>query len=210
VIEPTSDDHQQDLIDHLRTQNRKYRELIQNLSSVVEIIRSRLGDLQPPTSCIQAFEDFDGDREIPIITPSPPSAAKRILRRVFRQSRKANPAEIRPLVPRPGWKCLAVDEPRIRIGFTLFGMTAGVVEKAVDEVERRQVRTRDFTPVFVTDCPNLKPFRIRGYVVEYIPASITSRALKKPDRRRYLTKRIEFISSKWGLERIVDLRHAHQ
>ena len=130
----------------------------------------------------------------------------RAIRSVFRRAKSEASGDLRPLTPNPGWKCLAVNTPQIRIGFTLFGMTAEKVEETVREIEHRQVRIRDFTPVFITDSPDLEPFRIRGYVVEYLPASITSNHGR--DQRRYLRDRIELITAKWDLGKIVDLGHA--
>jgi hypothetical protein len=210
VTTPKIGDGQQETISRLRAQNRRYRELIQNLSSVVEIVRQQLHDLQPSSAEHRAFERIDGEEGPLFLTLTPPSRVKNKLHQLLRPSRHADASELKPLVPNPGWKCLAVDQPRIRIGFTLFGMTEEAVEDAVREVEHRQLRSRDFTPVFVTDCPDLGPFRARGYVAEYIPASITSAGRSSRDKRRYLKNRIDLITAKWGLGKVFDLGSSHQ
>jgi hypothetical protein len=89
-------------------------------------------------------------------------------------------------------------------------MTPGNVEEAVEAIEKRQVRSRDFTPVFVTDSPDLAPFRDRGYVVEYIPPSITSDGKENRAQRQYLRARFELIEAKWGLGNLVDLGFSPQ
>lgn len=202
---PSLDDRHREEIDRLRVQNRRYRELIQNLSSVVEILRHRLESLQPSSPEHHAFEQIDGDKGPPPVVRRHASGVARVLRTVFGPTQQNSHDDLNPLTPKPGWKCLAVDQPQIRIGFTLLGMTPEAVEEAVQEVERRQIRNRDFTPVFVTDSSDLGPFRARGYVVEYLPASVTSGARLSRNDRRYLRDRIELITAKWGLGKVVDL-----
>jgi hypothetical protein len=207
VTTPKTDEGQKETISRLQVQNRRYRELIQNLSSVVQIVRQQLQDLQPSSAEHRAFEKIDGEAEPRVLPRTPSSGVKNTMHRLFRPSHHDATSELKPLAPNPGWKCLAIDQPRIRIGFTVFGMTAEAVEDVVDEVEQRQVRNRDFTPVFVTDCSDLGPFRVRGYVVEYIPRSITTRAQSRRAERRYLEERIKFIEAKWSLGKVVDLGH---
>jgi len=105
----------------------------------------------------------------------------------------------------PGWRCLAAERPRFRIGFKLFGANDHDAERAVELVERRQIRSRDFAPVFVTDLADLEPFRRRGYVVEFLPKTVTRAAGGSPDVERYLKRRLELIKAKWGLRDLVDL-----
>jgi hypothetical protein len=206
VTTPSSDDPKEEKISRLSAENRRYRELIQNLSSAVEILRHRHQSLHPPAPEILAFEKIDEEETAPDVCHTRGSRAARAMRRVFKRAKGDTSGDLRPLTPNPGWKCLAVDTPQIRIGFTLFGMTAGAIEEAVKEVETRQVRSRDFTPVFITDSPDLEPFRVRGYVVEYLPASVTSG--RSRDERRYLRDRIDLITAKWCLGKVVHLGHA--
>jgi GT2 family glycosyltransferase len=84
-------------------------------------------------------------------------------------------------------------------------MTDDAIDEAVEVVEKRQVSSRDFTPVFLTDGTNLAPFRSRGYVVEYIPASITSPTSENRTLIQYLRARLELIKDKWGLCKLVHL-----
>jgi hypothetical protein len=210
VTDTHPDDRQRDKTDHLRAQNRRYRELIQNLSSVVEILRHRLEGVQPKPRELRAFEKIDGETKPPVIARTRASGVASVLRRVLHRAAPDTASHLNPLIPNPGWKCLAIGQPQIRIGFTLFGMTPEAVEEAVGEVEHRQVRSRDFTPVFVTDSSDLGPFRGRGYVVEYIPESITSRSQRSREERQHLRARVEFFKSKWGLGKVVDLGPSHQ
>ena len=78
-----------------------------------------------------------------------------------------------------------------RLGKALDG-----IEDAVRVVEQRQVRSRDFTPVFVVDTPVFAPFRRRGYVVEYISNETSPKVVRR---------RFDFIVAKWGLGKTVDL-----
>jgi len=210
MTDTSLDDRLREEISHLRAQNRRYRELIQNLSSMVEILSKRLEGVQLNPSELRAFETFGGDSGPPASPlKNSPGPARALLRKI-QISRRGTPVDTKPLVPNPGWKCLVVDQPQIRIGFTLFGMTAEAVERAVGEVEHRQVRSRDFTPVFVTDTSDLRSFRARGYVVEYIPASIISSAKERRTDGRYLNARFELIKEKWGLGEIVDLGRSNR
>lgn len=199
-----------EVIAMLRAQNRRYRELIQNLSSTNDVLRARLREAQPRPPELRAFENFgQGQGPSAELAIGSPGKKETI------QSTGQNPAhesrvELKSLVPVPGWKCLAVDQPQIRIGFLLFGMTPENIEEAVEAVEQRQVRSRDFSPVFVTDSPDLAPFRDRGYVVEYVPTSIPSTGKRNRAHRSNLEARLEFIEAKWGLGNLVDLGRGPQ
>jgi|GEM_PF-4828373 len=200
-----SDKRLRDEIALLRAQNRRYRELIQNLSSTTDILRARLNDAQLKSPELRASETFGrGPGPTADLTTGSPGK-KGSLHPTGQNPQHETRVDLKPLVPTPGWKCLAVDRPQIRIGFTLFGMTPGDVEEAIEAIEQRQVRSRDFTPVFVTDSSDLAPFRDRGYVVEYVPASITSRAKANRAERLYLDERLELIKEKWGVRELVDL-----
>jgi hypothetical protein len=194
----------------LRAQNRRYRELIQSLSSTTEVLRAHLKDTQPKPPELRAFERF-GQRQRPtaeLATGSP--GKKESIHPTGQNPEQETKEGLKSLVPTPGWKCLAVDQPQIRIGFLLFGMTPESVEEAVEAVEQRQVRSRDFSPVFVTDNPDLAPFRDRGYVVEYVPLSITSNRKKNRAHRHDLQGRLELIEAKWDLDNLVDLGRSPQ
>jgi len=204
------DSRLKDVIAMLRAQNRRYRELIQNLSSTNDVLRASLKEAQPRPPELRAFETFgQGHGSTAELATGSPGNKKTI------QSTGQNPehesrAELKSLVPVPGWKCLAVDQPQIRIGFLLFGMTPENTQEGVEAVEQRQVRSRDFTPVFVTDNPDLAPFRNRGYVVEYVSSLITSSGKKNRAHQDYLEARLELIRAKWGLGSLVDLGSSPQ
>lgn len=199
-----------DMFAMLRAQNRRYRELIQNLSSTNEILRTRLKEAQQRPPEIRAFETF-GKGWQPTAEPATGSPGKKeSIHPPDQNPQHETRVELKSLVPTPGWKCLAVDQLQIRIGFLLFEMTRENVEEAVDAVEQQQVRSRDFTPVFVTDIPDLAPFRERGYVVEYVPPSITSKGKKNQAHHHDLQTRLEFIEEKWDLDNLVDLGRGPQ
>jgi len=91
------------------------------------------------------------------------------------------------------------------MGFLLFGMDGPGMEETVSKVEERQLRERDFIPVFVTDNGDFGVFRSRGYVFEYIPPSIANASSNQRTKRRILKDRLEFITAKWDLRDIIDL-----
>jgi len=194
-----------DMIAMLRAQNRRYRELIQNLSSTNEILRTRLKETQQRPPVLRAFETFGKGRKSSAEPATGSPGTKESIHQPGQNPQHQTKVELESLVPTPGWKCLAVDQPQIRIGFLLFGMTPENIQEAVEAVEQRQVRSRDFTPVFVTDIPDLAPFRARGYVVEFVPPSITSKGKKSRAHRHDLQARLELIEEKWGLDNLVDL-----
>lgn len=177
----------------VRSHNRRYREVIQNLSSRQMVLQARLAATFPGLPVVTAFESF-GRLETTTVDEGcdwvlPPAKSGTGGSVDVDRTHEA----LKPLTPQPGWKCLAVDRPQLRIGFTLFGMTERGVEEAVDLVEQRQVRSRDFVPVFFTDRAHLGPFRSRGYVVEYVHTAGA------------LGQRLDFLTTKWGLHKRVDL-----
>jgi hypothetical protein len=180
-------------IRRLRAHNRRYRELVQNLASRLAILEERWSAASSGAPLVTVFETF-GRLEA---APAADGMEAPLQNTVPAQAGSNDPAkaeeELNPLVPNPGWKCLAVDRPQLRIGFTLFGMTNSEVEQAIEVIEQRQLRSRDFVPVFVTEQLDLAPFRSRGYVVE-LALDETSRA-----------RRLEFLANKWGLHKLVDL-----
>jgi hypothetical protein len=91
------------------------------------------------------------------------------------------------------------------MGFGILGLDPDGVEEAISKVEERQLRERDFIPVFVTDSSDFSVFRSRGYVFEYIPPSIASATSHQRTKRRLLKDRLELIKAKWNLHDIVDL-----
>lgn len=177
----------------IRSHNRRYREVIQNLFSRQMVLQARLSATFPDLSVATAFESF-GRLETATVEEGCDGPLPRATFSTGDSIDVVTAAEeLKPLTPHPGWKCLAVDRPQLRIGFTLFGMTEREVEEAVEVIEQRQVRSRDFVPVFFTDRAHLGPFRSRGYVVEYVHTAGA------------LGQRLDFLSTKWGLHKRVDL-----
>jgi hypothetical protein len=175
----------------LRRENLRFRELIELLSSQAEIIRNRLSPGGADTSSRHLFESF-----APVSAPE--------LRPVRKALIKAKNLPT-PLNPPPGWKCLTVDRKAVRLGFTLFGMTREAVEAAVAKIEQRQLHTRDFAPLFVTDSPVFDIFRSRGWVVEYVPPQIAQATDPRSPEYAYLDRRLELIKAKWNLSSFVDM-----
>jgi hypothetical protein len=112
---------------------------------------------------------------------------------------------ITPLDPSPGLRSLTSHRAPIRIGFQVFGLRGAGIGEVVSKVEERQLRERDFIPVFVTDNCDFGVFRSRGYVFEYIPPSIANASSNQRTKRRILKDRLELIKAKWGLRDIIDL-----
>ena len=175
----------------LRRENLRFRELIELLSSQAEILRNRLSPDGADTSSRRLFESF---------APVRPQE----LGPVRKARIKAKDLPI-PLDPPPGWKCLTVDRKAVRLGFTLFGMTREAIEDAVAKVEQRQLRTRDFAPLFVTDSLVFDVFRRRGWVVEYIPPPIARATDPRSPEYAYLEGRLELIKAKWHLSSFVEM-----
>lgn len=178
-------------IRELRRENLRFRELIELLSSQVEILRNRLSPSGADTSSRRLFESF-----APVPAPQLGPVKK------ARIKTKSRPT---PLNPPPGWKCLTIDRKAVRLGFTLFGMTREAIEEAVAKVEQRQLRTRDFAPLFVTDSLVFDVFRRRGWVVEYIPPAIAQATDPRSPEYAYFERRLEFIKAKWNLSSFVDM-----
>jgi hypothetical protein len=84
-------------------------------------------------------------------------------------------------------------------------VTREAIEEAAAKVEQRQLRTRDFAPLFVTDSPVFDVFRRRGWVVEYIPPPIAQTNDPRSPKYAYLERRLELIKAKWNLSSFVDM-----
>lgn len=107
-----------------------------------------------------------------------------------------------PLRPSPGWENLSLaDKPCKVIGYLAFGFGPAELERIVDMVSREQRRLQNFVPLFITDSLQFDLFRVRGYVVEHIPAG---------DPLNYgaglgiaLRRRMQTIVQKWGVGAVV-------
>jgi len=189
----------------LMAQNNRLREVIEALASRSQLQR-RKSSQQSSTIRIDAFEEF-ATRPTPRLKMSRTgfggSSAQTVL-----QDNTWFPAlrcGFRPLEPSPGWRCLSAQDAPIRLGFNLIGMDAAQVGTAVENVEQRQLRDRDFIPVFITDMTDFEVFRFRGYVFEYVPASVSRAPKNRHAERRYLKQRLDLITAKWNLRDIIDL-----
>jgi hypothetical protein len=189
----------------LRVQNARLREVVELLASRLAVVDSRNRSAERPIE-LRVFEEF-----AEVAAPRPrslPSSSRRVSN--FQPVRDndffpAFPSPIQALDPSPGWRCLSENEAPLRIGFTLFGLKPDEVEERVATVESRQLRDRDFLPLFITDVESFDSFRSRGYTFEYIPRTITASPRSMRSERRYLEARLELIRSKWRLRDLVDL-----
>ena len=194
------------LEDALR-ENRRFRERIENLASQNHHLRDRIKEAGQSPPEISAFEEIG--------SPMRPGEESVLEPRQRQTSRKPEwqlaswfpvfEDGIAPLDPSPGLRCLTAVRVPIRIGFQLFGLDSDRVEEAVSKVETRQLRERDFIPIFVTDNSDFSVFRSRGYVFEHIPSSIANAKKDQRSKRRILKQRLEFIKAKWDLRDIIDL-----
>ncbi len=107
-----------------------------------------------------------------------------------------------PLRPSPGWENLSLaDKPCKVIGYLAFGFQRGELERIVEMVSREQRRLQNFVPLFITDSLHFDLFRVRGYVVEHIPA-------RDPLNHGAglgiaLRRRMQTILHKWGVNTVV-------
>jgi hypothetical protein len=193
-------------IHRLRRENLRFREVIELLSSQTNLLRKRTEPADRKAAELTAFESFiEDDAQRPFAPNGALGPARGFSFPAAAPWFPAFEEGLSHLNPAPGWRSLTLHDTPIRIGFKLFGMNSEEVERVVSQVESRQLRDRDFIPVFVTDQEEFEPFRARGYVFEYIPSSVTNSPPSRRSERRYLRKRLELITSKWGLRELVDL-----
>jgi len=196
----------QRLEDALR-ENRRFRERIEVLASQNYHLRERSKEsgVFPPE--VTAFEEIESALRPAGEAIPEPKPSKRDQTWNFHAMSWLPVFEggVRPLDPSPGMRCLTAPRAPIRIGFCLFGSNLEHIEEAVAKVEERQLRDRDFIPIFVTDNGDFREFRSRGYVFEYIPASIANSSKKQRSKRRVLKDRLDLIRAKWNLRDIIDL-----
>lgn len=106
------------------------------------------------------------------------------------------------LRPSPGWENLTLaDKPCKVIAYLAFGFERTELERIVEMVSREQRRGQDFVPLFITDSLHFDLFRVRGYVVEHIPAKDPlnyGSGLAVAQRRR-----MQMILQKWGVGAVV-------
>ena len=188
-------------------ENRRFRERIELLASQNHHLRERIREKvgSPPEAV--AFEEIESPHRSPN-APIPEPEPGEVNVDIHRLSESWFPAfkgGIKPLDPSPGLRTFTVFRAPIRIGFQLFGLDAAYIQNAVAKVEERQLRDRDFIPVFITDNRDFSAFRSRGYVFEHIPPSIANASSSQRTQRRILKDRLELIKAKWNLRDIIDL-----
>lgn len=113
------------------------------------------------------------------------------------------PLPDQPLMPPPGLGCYTLGQVDCAVvGVCVLGLRGADLEHAVAAVAEEQRRGMDFKPVFLTDGTDFSPMFQRGFVVEYIPDQALPRdALGLPPARH------AFLTRKWGISRLIDLRH---
>jgi len=189
----------------LMAQNNRLREVVEGLAGRAQIQRKDSSH-QSSARRIEAFEEFaspTAPRLKSSTTTFGGSSPQTVI--VDNSWFPAFKRGFRPLEPSPGWRCLAAQDAPIRLGFILLGMDAAQVRAAVENIEQRQVRDRDFIPVFITDMTDFEVFRFRGYVFEYLPPSVSRAPKNLRSERRYRKRRLELIKAKWNLRDIIEL-----
>lgn len=107
-----------------------------------------------------------------------------------------------PLRPSPGWENLSLaDKPCKVIAYLAFGFERAELERIVEMVSREQRRLQNFVPLFITDSLQFDLFRLRGYVVEHIPAGDPLNY--GPGLGLALRRRMQTIVEKWGVGAVV-------
>lgn len=75
------------------------------------------------------------------------------------------------------------------------GLGDGAAEDLAQDVERTQLSTRSFRPLFVIDSADFAPFRRRGYVVERVmPAEELAAVNPGDDYDEYLYSRVSAVA----------------
>jgi hypothetical protein len=192
-------------IQKLAAQNARLREVVESLANR-SALQGELASRKASGNTITLFETF-------CEAPVPRLKAKKhpsggLSTETAVQDDRWFPrfgGDMGPLDPTPGWRCLTARDAPIRLGFNLIGIDPSAVGEAVAKVERRQLLDRDFIPVFITDQSDFEAFRLRGYVFEYIPPSISTAPKNRRAERSYFKQRLELIKAKWNLQTIVDL-----
>ncbi|HXV23509.1 MAG TPA: glycosyltransferase family 4 protein [Alphaproteobacteria bacterium] len=106
------------------------------------------------------------------------------------------------LRPSPGWENLSLaDKPCKVIAYLAFGFERPELERIVEMVSREQRRLQNFVPLFVTDSLEFDLFRLRGYVVEHVPAGDPMNY--GPGLAIALRRRMQTILEKWAVGAVV-------
>lgn len=85
-----------------------------------------------------------------------------------------------------------------------LGLADGAAEDLAQGVERTQLSTRSFRPLFVIDSTEFAPFRRRGYVVERVmPADELAAVNPGDDYDEYLYSRVSTIARMYRVASVV-------
>jgi hypothetical protein len=192
-------------IQKLAAQNARLREVAESFANR-SALQARRTSLDSAKNTITVFENF---RQVRAPRPrSIPRPARALPAESAARDNEWFPrlqGKVEPLDPTPGWRCLTAHDAVIRVGFNLIGLDEDRAYDAIFEIEQRQIRDRDFIPVFITDLTAFELFRQRGYVFEYIPSAISDPSTSRRAERQYFRRRLELITAKWNLREIVDL-----
>lgn len=194
-------------LESVRQENRRLRERVESLASQNHHLRERLAEVDGIPPEVSAFEDIGSpSRGESTSLPKPirPTSQEPLAWYIEAWSRTFENG-ISPLDPSPGLRCVTSHRAPIRIGVQLFNCDGEAILSALSKVEARQIRDRDFIPVFITDSTDFAPFRSRGYVVEYVPPSIAAASNKRGVRKSLLQDRLRLLAAKWNFDEIVDL-----
>lgn len=115
--------------------------------------------------------------------------------------------KLRTMDIRPGLMFTEVQGRRLPIVVVVCTGTApGDTERLADTVERAQLTTGTFRPLFVVDSGELAPFRRRSYAVEAVMPEAAYRALNPHDAySEYLYTRVTDIATAYGTRSVVPL-----
>ncbi|MEZ5670225.1 MAG: glycosyltransferase family 4 protein [Alphaproteobacteria bacterium] len=118
-------------------------------------------------------------------------------------ARRRHGPEPAPLAPYPGHGAASVLlRPHVAVGFYIARADAPILEDIVRSVFLAQRDRQDFSPVFITECSDVRPFLARGYVFEYLPPAETV-AADDAAAEAWRAGRLDWIRRKWGLSHVV-------
>ena len=106
------------------------------------------------------------------------------------------------LAPPAGFACYALNGAEVAaIAFAVFGLEGDALTLAIDRIVERQVASRNFVPLFLTDCSEHEAFRRRGYAFEYFPKALYGSLADSVAFEEKL-----FVAwKKWNLGSLIDL-----
>jgi hypothetical protein len=112
-----------------------------------------------------------------------------------------------PMGIRPGRHLTAAEARELPIIIIVAeGLGDGGAEKLAGEIEKIQLSTRSFRPLFVIDNADFAPFRQRGYVVERVmPAAELDAVNPGDDHGEYVRSRVAAISRSYRAASVVPI-----